>query len=114
MQYVQSVSLKVNDQEMLLNKKLIERTCLMSASCASINSNNLTFSGEVGQSYAYNFMSAKACFTVSVHPAANNVLISLQSFDGHNVLNKIVEHFVKILDPDIEHCNFQEFEFQIK
>ena len=109
--YVQSISLKNMDQELLQNKKLIERTCLISASCANINSNNLTFSGEIGCSYAYNFMSERACFTVSVHPKQNNVLISLHSYDGHDVLNKIVDHFVKILNPDIDKCNFQEFTF---
>lgn len=109
--YVQSISLKIADRETLKNKKLLERTCLLSASCANICSNNLTFSGEVGQSYSYNFMSDKVCFAVSVHPTLNNILISLHSFVGHEPLNKIVDHFVKIYDPELECSNFQEFTF---
>jgi len=111
MLFVQSVSLKGIETGILINRKFIERTCLMSASCANISSNNLIFSGEVEQSYAYNYMSEQACFTVSIHPKQDNILLSLHSFIGHDILNKIVDHFIKIMNPEIDCCNFQEFTF---
>lgn len=112
MLYVQSVSFKICDEELLENKNMIQRICRMSACCANIRGESISYTGEAGHSYACHIMSKQAWFSVSVHPHQKCIVVSLHSYDGHEVLEKIVEQLMKRLKPDANTSQIRKFSFK--
>lgn len=104
--HTQNAVLKGIEKENLRNKKLIERTCLMGTSCAKIHNQRMSPITESDNSYSYTFLNDIANFTVHVNTHHGIIHISMHSFKNHDGMNKIIDHIIKILEPDLDISTF--------